>query len=175
MTYRKPNEELEPECLEGTTKSGRTSTMIWGGIAVDQKSDLTIFVAKKVNAMVLVDEAYEGSLLGMLTNMDGPILAEDNAPIHRSKIATAWRDGHRLEKLEWPAQSPDLNPIENIWAQVKDRVQKKKGSINSVQTLKGAIVEAWDEIGMDHINALILDMPKRLREVIKRKGGSTHY
>lgn len=75
----------------------------------------------------------------MLMNMGDHILIEDDTSAHKSKIASAWRDGHHLDKLEWPAQPPDFNPIENIWTQVKNRVQNKKGSINFIEALKVAI------------------------------------
>jgi hypothetical protein len=42
------------------------------------------------------------------------VLMEDGSPMHRSKVAKYWRQNHDLEKIEWPAQSSDLNPIENV-------------------------------------------------------------
>jgi transposase len=47
---------------------------------------------------------------------------EDNAPVHRDKIAKYWRENHDLEKIEWPSQSLDLNPIKNVWKLLKDVV-----------------------------------------------------
>jgi transposase len=50
---------------------------------------------------------------------------EDGTPVHKSKVAKDWRENHDLEKFEWPAQSPDLNPIKNVWKLLKDAMQKR--------------------------------------------------
>ena len=45
---------------------------------------------------------------------------EDGAPIHRGKALTTWRENHKIKKLVWPTNSPNLNTIENIWKMLKD-------------------------------------------------------
>jgi hypothetical protein len=49
---------------------------------------------------------------------------EDGAPVHRNKVAKDWRENHDIEKIEWPAQSLELNP-KNVWKLLKDAVQKR--------------------------------------------------
>jgi transposase len=46
--------------------------------------------------------------------------------MHRGKVAKDWRKNHDLEKIEWPTQSHDLNPIENMWKLLKDAMQKRR-------------------------------------------------
>ena len=55
---------------------------------------------------------------------------EDGAPVHRSKALTTWRENHKIGKLLWPANSPDLNPNENIRKMLKDCMEKKRRSKN---------------------------------------------
>ena len=63
-------------------------------------------------------------------------------PFIGAKLQKNGEKQHGLEKLEWPAQFPDLNPIENIWMQMKDRIQKRKSSVKSTEDMKEALKEA---------------------------------
>ena len=58
-------------------------------------------------------------------DLNGWLLQEDNDPKHRSKKATEWRNKYRVTRITWPSESPGLNPIENVWALLKMKIQKK--------------------------------------------------
>ena len=79
----------------------------------------------------------------------------------------------QIELLEWPAQSPDLNPIEHLWA----ILDKKCGTrcLKRKEDLKIMLQEAWADIDSDTTKKLVESMPCRLAEVIKAKGGPTRY
>ena len=68
---------------------------------------------------------------------DGWTLQEDNSPIHRSKLSKSWKESQNLQLLEWPAYSPDLNPID-IWGVLKQRLSKR--CLNNLQDLGIAIL-----------------------------------
>jgi len=173
--WRTADEEFNQECTGSTHKSGRTSVMVWGAIAYDQKSELVVMDKNKRTAADFVDQVYDGPLLQFLTGFIDPILMEDGAPIHRAKAATEWRDELELKKLIWPAQSPDMNPIENLWAVMKKAVQKVHKSGDTVDVLIKNIKEAWENIPMELINRLVETMPTRVNELKKNKGKSTRY
>jgi transposase len=65
---------------------------------------------------------------------------EDGAPVHRSSLTLQWRQAHGLEKLIWPTNSLDLNPIENLWKIVKDllrhrpRLKNKEEMAQTIQS-----------------------------------------
>lgn len=97
----------------------------------------------------------------------------DNDPKHTSKYVKGFLEMKNVNMLEWPAQSPDLNPIESLWGILKQRVRGQRFS--SSKALFDALKVEWLNIPMDVINALIASMPKRCGEVIKNKGYWTKY
>ena len=75
---------------------------------------------------------------------------------------------------DWPAQSPDLNPIENLWHLIKYRIAQRPVA-RSVQQLEEQVQEEWAAILLETIQKVIDTMPQRIAEVIAAKGGHTHY
>ena len=75
--------------------------------------------------------------------------------------------------MNWPPQSPDLNPIEHLW----DILDKKidKCNVTSQNTLWEQIQAAWQEISLDTLKKLVMSMPDRMKAVIKAKGYHTKY
>ncbi|RCN47603.1 hypothetical protein ANCCAN_06377 [Ancylostoma caninum] len=77
--------------------------------------------------------------------------------------------------MQWPACSPDLNPIENLWAIVARKVHPNGAQHNTVNDLKVAVLSACASIPMDTINNLVSSMKNRIYEVILKRGGPTKY
>ena len=100
---------------------------------------------------------------------------EDGAPIHRSMAAKDFRAAHCLEVLPHPAQSPDINPIEHVWKQLKTRINRREVQPKTLDELWVAIQEEWGKITVDFINKLVDGMPKCVEAVLKAKEGSTKY
>jgi DNA-directed RNA polymerase subunit F len=75
--------------------------------------------------------------------------------------------------LEWPSQSPDLNPIEHLWDHVKREVRKL--SPKSIKNLKEKVFKIWNEITPGVCRKLVYNMPKRIEEVVRAKGRSTSF
>jgi len=103
------------------------------------------------------------------------IFQQDGASVHTSKTVQDHMTERRIDLLPWPAQSPDINPIENLWADLKKRVAKRRREITSKEKLWEAIEEEWESTSKDQCQRLIESIPERLEAVIKNKGGHTKY
>ena len=172
--WRRAYERYSLDCIAPTFKSGRTSVMIWGAFSGFDKCPIVVMPLHKRTSEDFVDIVYEGRLSGfyfMHNERENLILMEDGAPVHRSKYAESWRMAHGIKKLKWPANSPDLNPIENLWKIVKDSVQNGPIPQNQEELIK-SIERAWEGIYEEIIEILIASMPQRMRAVIDVVGGS---
>ena len=74
-----------------------------------------------------------------------------------------------------PPNSPDLNPIENIWAWMKQEISRKYRNITSKAEMRSIVMEMLDSFDDTKWNGLIASMPDRIKAVIKAKGGPTRY
>ena len=87
------------------------------------------------------------------------IFMHDNDPKHKAKSVTKWIEEKRICILDWPAQSPDLNPIENLWKEVKLLI--KPQNIKNKDQLWHEIPEAWKSIPTEKCEKLVESMPQR--------------
>ncbi len=101
------------------------------------------------------------------------IFQQDLAPAHTGKGTKSWFNDHGVTVLDWPANSPDLNPIENLWGIVKRKMRDTRP--NNADDLKAAIKATWASIPPQQCHKLITSMPRRIEAVIKAKGAPTKY
>ena len=106
------------------------------------------------------------------------IFQHDGAPAHFAATSEKWLAENvpaHWGKGTWPGNSPDLNPIENLWSILKDRLESRKKKPANIGELKTALKEEWNNITAETIQNLILSMPSRIEAVISSKGNKTVY
>ncbi len=96
------------------------------------------------------------------------IFQQDLAPAHTAKSTKTWLNDHGVGVLDWPANSPDLNPIDNLWGIVKRKMGNK--SPKNADELKATVKETWASIPPQQCHKLITSMTRRIEAVIKAKG-----
>ena len=88
------------------------------------------------------------------------IFQEDGASCHTGSYATWFKRQCQVKGFPfWPAQSPDLNPIEHVWHALDKRVKNRIGSIKNVEQLKACLQEEWRELEVDFARKLVASMP----------------
>ncbi len=92
-------------------------------------------------------------------------------PAHTAKSSKSWLNDHGVGVLDWPANTPDLNPIENLIVKRKMRNNRPKNADEQKATVKETLVS----IPPQQCHKLITSMPRRIEAVIKAKGAPTKY
>lgn len=176
--WRKSEEKWNPECLRPTFRSGRQTAMVWGCFVRGRLGPLVILPKGQLNGgnYVNILESHFLDFWQEVSEELGYVLfQEDNAPIHTSRIAKTWRAAMGIDCLQWPAQSPDLNPIEQIWKMLKDAVQDRDPPIRHIQDLDQVLQEEWRSLDLRKVENLVDSLPERISEVIKQKGQNTRF
>jgi transposase len=147
---------------------------VWAGISLHGKTEVA-FYQGSLNA-----QAYQGILENTLLpaaqqlfedEKGGWELQQDKATCHMAKSTKEWLEQHDVDVVEgWPTKGDDINPIENLWAILDDRLASRK--FTTKKGMEKAIREIWDGVDLSLLHNLIHSIPDRLRRIRKADGGS---
>jgi DDE superfamily endonuclease len=172
--WRKKNERYQVDCLKPTVKNS-VGIMVW-----------RCFCNNKLGPLVLIEETLDSDkyikllkkhLIPFLNNLNtnNYIFQDDNAPCHASIKTKTWKEKNLTEFFPWPAQSPDLNPIENLWYELERRVREHKPIPKNKNEFFEVLKEEWSKIDENRLIRLVKSMPDRINAVIKSKGNPIKY
>ena len=152
------------------TKKFSPYLMLWGAIRDDGQRTL-------LRCLSTADsQEYQRLLKNAIPKIynSRKLLQQDGATCHRSASTKRFLEEKRIRILEnWPAQSPDLNLIEIVWSILKKDINKK--TYNDLGHLEESVMEAWQNILSTIVTKLYESMPKRIRAVVRARGGHTRY
>lgn len=171
---RRLHEEYKNCCIVPTVKFGGGGVTVWGAMSY-RGTGLMKRIEGNLNSQGYIDilENYAVPSAHLLGYGDNYFYMDDNAPCHRSKVVKDWMANNNLRSLIWPPQSPDLNPIENLWRDLG--IAKKHIRTPNCTELFQVLSTAWDNIPVQRCQDLIRSMPRRMQAVIAARGGYTKY
>jgi transposase len=177
-TWKKRGEGLSDRTTSPTVKhGGGNNLMVWGCMGWNGVGML-VEVQGIMNAEQycdILDAGVVESFESLEMAEEERIFQQDNDPKHTSRRATKWFEDNDIQVLDWPAQSPDLNPIEHLWVHLKKALQGYPKPPSGVHELWSRLEEEWNKIPPEVCQRLIESMPRRIEAVIDAKGGHTKY
>ena len=174
FTYYWHDLRKEPQYFSKRQQGGG-GVMIWAAMSYNGVSDLGV-----INGTIDSNKYCEmlAKCLLPFASMDCPtncISQQDNASCHRSIFTKEFLSDSGVDVLPWPARSPDLKPIENLWGILARSVYNDNRQFGSKEELKQAINQAWNDISISTLQNLYDSMPKRCMDIIERKGRKIKY
>ncbi|KAI4875415.1 hypothetical protein NFI96_009897 [Prochilodus magdalenae] len=171
-----PGEQYWSDCTVPSVEFGGGGIMVWGWCSGVRLRPL-VPVRGTLNASA-DQETLDHSILPTLWGQfgDGPFLFQhDRTPVHRASSIKTWMSESGVEELDWPAQSPDLHPIEHLWDGLERRLRARPSRPTSVSDLTHVLLEEWSGIPMNPFLTLVERIPRRDGAVVAVKGGASDY
>ncbi|GFU51138.1 transposable element Tcb2 transposase [Trichonephila clavipes] len=155
---------------------GGHGVLVWGGIMLGSRTDLHIFDAGLVNGTRYCNEIllpyvrlFRGAMGLQFLFMD------DNASCYRTVAAEQLLESEDIECMDWPARSPDLNPIEHVWDFLGRRLAARTLAPVTIRELRLALQDEWAAMPQQLINTLILSMGRRCETCLAVRGDHIPY
>ena len=100
---------------------------------------------------------------------------DDNYRPHCAHLVNEFLHENNIARLEWPAYSPDMNPIEHTWDTLKRAVFGRDDPPNSLRDLRRIVIEEWVNLGQQDLDELVVSMPHRIQACINARGLAPGY
>ncbi|GFW13774.1 transposable element Tcb2 transposase [Trichonephila clavipes] len=162
LIWRERGSRNHPSNIIERDRYGGRGVLVWGGIMLGSRTDLHIFDAGSVNGTRYCNEI----LLPYVRLFRGAmglqfLFMYDNAPCHRTVAAEELLQSEDIERMDWPARSPDLNPIEHVWNFLGRRLAARTLPPVTIRELRWALQDEWAAMPQQLIDTLILSRGRR--------------
>ena len=180
MLIKKKDTAMKSKYLKFTFKSKRNTADIWRAIAWNIKKSVHFLTKNdRMNFDIYIDQMLNALKLSFydkcVKKRDFMIYMNDETDYHISKKMIAWKRFVKLKRMNWLIQSPNLNPIENLWRLIKLRINEKRHQIHTLNEMKRIIQKEWKLLMKKNFRRAIKSMPDCCRTVIKAKSESIKY
>lgn len=173
-----PEDRLLPENVIGKKQMGGGKLMIWSFISWDGPGPL-IFIEGGIDGQgykrLLNSYALPHLLEKLGENGVPQTYMDDGASCHDCELVVDFCAAKGIQRTNWPARSPDMNPIEHVWGWIKHRLTNLEVKPKNIRELKIIITEIWNELTIDSIQKLYSGMPKRIEELNRVGGWNTKF
>ena len=175
---RRDGERFNENCIVSQPNRSATNCSVRGAFSVHGATALNQVNGRlnSFNYTEILNNCLLSQLQTLYNGANG-ILQHDNAPPHASIHTTTWLHNNHVQTLNWPAYSPDMNVIENVWAHITNVLNRDYEVSANSDELFATIEAIWNEImSDDHYRAtLISSMPRRIASLQQANGGHTKY
>lgn len=169
------SEKYATRFVQPRLQAGGGSVGIWGCFSASGVG-LNMMYSNRMNQHAYLD-VLENRLIPsrdlLVHDHNDWYYQHDNAPCHKAGSITKWLNENSISVISWPARSPDLNPIENIWAIIDRKLANH--TISNLRELEQLVDKYWNEVGVELCVKLIESMPARIKACLKSKGGYFKY
>ncbi|GFU07835.1 transposable element Tcb2 transposase [Trichonephila clavipes] len=176
LIWRERGSRNHPSNIIERDRYGGGGVLVWGGIMLCSRTDLHIFDAGSVNGTRYCNEILLPYVRLFRGDMGLQFLfMDDNAPCHRTVAAEQLLESEDIERMDWPARSPDLNPIEHVWYFLGRRLAARTLPPVTIRELRLALQDEWAAMPQQLIDTLILSMGRRCETCLAVRGDHIPY
>ena len=173
--WRRPGERFIDACVQEHDRYGGGSVMVWAGFHMHGRTPL-YRIRGNLTGVRYRDEIVMPLIIPTLQAMGaGAILQDDNATPHRARVVQDVLEQHQIERMNWPARSPDLAPIEHLWDILGRRVRHNHPPPADVDDLFQFLQQEWMAIPQPMLQNHVNSMRSRIGECLAAQGGHTRY
>jgi len=174
---RKPGKRYDFGNTICTFKSGYKLINVWGGFTSKARTPLIRIIGRFNRHKYR--EIRDSTVLPFAVNEFGSvnnfILQKDNCKPHKANSIKYYLEEIGVERMTWLAQSPDLNPIENVWGLLKQKIRNLPRMPRNENHLFEILSQMWNDLPQAYFAKLVESMRRRITAVQDNEGKSTKY